>query len=130
MAEAMSNKTKAKARVVFKSAVAPRKSGTKTCLPSFISQKPREANPGISPDQFPKIIKRKKVKTRGKNFFAFLPATLSVRFQKASMTISKKFCQPEGTQATFLVERKLTSKRRKVNKTATKREFVTGKEPK
>src|SRR3989338_7234454 len=63
--------TMAKAKVVFKSAVPPRKNGIKIFSPCSEATWPIEPTPGKSPSQLFSKINTKKLKTKGKYFKVF-----------------------------------------------------------
>jgi len=122
---------KAKAKVVFKSAVAPRKKGTKTWCPSWFSTIPQVPTTGNIPIQLETKIKKKKDKTKGKNFSDFWrsPVMLSAKSNAPSKIISNKFCKPLGTAKIFRF--KIIKKRPKIKvvKKPLNKELVTTKSP-
>ncbi|GIV70629.1 MAG: hypothetical protein KatS3mg048_3491 [Caldilinea sp.] len=65
--------------------------------------------PGSMPDQLLMITKRKIVATQGKNFEAFLPATLSAKPYSASMMASMKFWKAPGIS--FRLKRTASARR-------------------
>ena len=95
----------AKAKVVFKSAVPPRKYGINNFSPLCSAICPIEPTPGIIPNQLLIKIKKKKVKTRGANCKDFFrdPVTLSKIPKKPSIIISIAFWIPVGTRLIFFL---------------------------
>ncbi len=95
----------ASASVVFKSAVPPRKKGTKAFSSCSDTIMPTEPMPGKMPSQLLMRIKKKKAMTKGASWVDFSrePVTLSNKPRNSSIMLSKKFCRPVGTMVIFFL---------------------------